>query len=162
KIALQIVADLVQHGPESPGIDEAVIGQLDERKRIDLLAQTGQRNATAEGGWSEAGPHVGKGRRSRDRARLAEARVSDPGAIEGNAVTAQKPIGILTLALTEQLKIEVPDALDCLHHSVSMVFARYRCLKVSGGWIPRRSFCRIRDLGCHFQQTAAQRSDQAI
>ena len=126
----------MQHGPKSPGIYKAVIGQLDERERIELLAQPGQRNAAAEGGWSEAGPHVGKGRRGRNRARRAEARISDPVAIEGNAITAQKPLCILALALTEQLKIEVPDALDCLHHSVGMLFARYRSLKVWGGWIP--------------------------
>ena len=47
-LVLQIVTDFVQDRAERPRIDQSVIRQLDQRKWIELLPQSPQRNAAPE------------------------------------------------------------------------------------------------------------------
>src|SRR5262249_3058629 len=101
KISLQVVAKLMEHGPEGPRVYQAVIGQLNKREWIELSAQPCEGNAAAEGSWSEASSHVGERRRSRHRAGCAEPGIRDPVAIAGYPVHAQQPLRVLALALPE-------------------------------------------------------------
>src|SRR5918996_3971565 len=111
-----------------------MIGQLDEREGIELLAQTPQWNAPTEGRWGKASTHIGKWRRRRNGLGLAKTQISILIAVQRNSITAKEPVAKLRLPLSEQLKVEVPNTLDGLHPVVGMFLMGHYLLKVSSGW----------------------------
>ena len=118
------MADLVQDRAHRPGVDQPVVGQLDQRERVELAARGGAAGCrAAERRRREAGAHVGERRRRRDRLR-ADAQVHEHVlvAVERDPVAGEQPLAERALPLPEQLEVEVPDPLGRAHLTMSLLF----------------------------------------
>ena len=131
------MAHLMKYRTKRPRIDHPVIWKLDQRERIQLAAESPERNAAPERSRREAGAHVREGWRCGDRPRDAQPGEGHLVTIQRDAIATDQPIGKLALPLAEQFEIKVPDSLDGLDPVMADLFASNQLLKV----------CSIRILG---------------
>src|SRR5262245_31972142 len=103
------MANLVQHRTKRPRVDQAMVGQLDEWKRVDLRPEPPQRDTAPKGGRREAGAHIGKRRRRWHRAGDRQAHIGLLIAVKRDPIATEQPASKARLALAEQLKVKVPD-----------------------------------------------------
>src|SRR5439155_14576679 len=137
EVVLQVMAHLMKYRTKRPRIDHPVIWKLDQRERIQLAAESPERNAAPERSRREAGAHVREGWRCGDRPRDAQPGEGHLVTIQRDAIATDQPIGKLALPLAEQFEIKVPDSLDGLDPVMADLFASNQLLKV----------CSIRILG---------------
>src|SRR5439155_23887688 len=77
-------------------------------------------------------------------------------------VAAQQPFRILSLALSKQLKVEIPDLFNRLHPIVRVLLAIHSSLKTRGTRLFAGGDRGLCDLLGHLEQTTPERSYQSI
>ena len=122
-IGLAEALSVVQHCAERPRIHKAMVGQLNQGKRIELLSEPANRDAAPNCGGRESGLHVAERRRGRDGSCDTQSRVGGLVAIHRDAIASQQPLAVLSLALAEELKIEVPDFFNALNPLMRPIFS---------------------------------------